>query len=119
MLKNMGLGLHFLLELAALAGLAYWGFRTHSTWGLKILLGIGLPVLAAAAWGIFRVPNDPGQAVVAIPGLLRLLLEWAVLGGAALALYAAGRHTLAWIFLAAVVVDYMIMWERVVSLLHH
>jgi hypothetical protein len=116
-LKNAGLGLHFFLELAALAGLAVWGFQpAHSGWQ-KILLGIVVPVLAAAVWGIFRVPNDPGQAVVAVPGILRLILELGILGGAAFGLYAAGHTPWAVLFAAAIVIDYGIMYERVVWLI--
>lgn len=112
-LKNLGLGLHFLLELAALGGLVAWGFQpAHATWQ-KILFGIGVPILAAAAWAIFRVPNDPGQAVVAVPGALRLVIELVVFGGAAFALYAAGHTTLATLFAAAILLDYAIMYERI------
>lgn len=112
-LKSLGLGLHFLLELAALIGVATWGFQpSHTAWQ-KILFGIGLPILAAAAWAIFRVPNDPGRAVVAIPGALRLALELVILGGAAFALYAAGYNTLAAVFAAAILLDYALMFERV------
>jgi hypothetical protein len=116
-LKLAGLGLHFFLELAAFAALAIWGFQTHSAWWQKLVFGIGLPILAMVLWGFFRVPNDPGNAPVAIPGTLRLLLELAVMASAALALFASGHTTLAWIFSAAVVVDYLIMFERVTRLL--
>jgi len=118
LLKTVGLGLHFFLELAALGALATWGFQTHTIWWQKLIFGIGLPLLAAAAWGIFRVPNDPGKATVEIPGWLRLLLEFSVMIGAALALYASGHTMLMWAFGAAVVVDYLIMADRVLRLLH-
>ncbi len=37
-LKMINLGLHFFLELGALAALAYWGFHTGSGLGMKLLL---------------------------------------------------------------------------------
>ncbi len=73
-IKLINLGLHFLLELCGLAALIYWGFQAAE--GLmKIVLGVLLPLLAAAAWGTFKVPNDPGKAPVAVRGPVRLLLE--------------------------------------------
>lgn len=109
--------LHFLLELAALAALATWGIRTGPNIGLKILLGVGVPILAAAAWGIFRVNNDPGPATVVIPGPLRLLLELAVFGGAVAGLAAAGLPNLALWFGVLALVDYAWMYQRILWLL--
>ena len=42
---------------------------------MKLLLGIDVQLLAAAAWGIFRVPNDLSNAQIPISGWLRFLLE--------------------------------------------
>ncbi|HEX7173015.1 MAG TPA: DUF2568 domain-containing protein [Candidatus Limnocylindria bacterium] len=110
------LGLHFLLELAALASLAYWGWTTQSgIW--RIAWSAGLVVVAAGAWAVFRAAGDGPDPVVAIPGALRLVLELAILGGAAAALAAANRPTLALIFAALIVVDYVASYDRVVRLL--
>ncbi|MFQ6227417.1 DUF2568 domain-containing protein [Nocardia sp. NPDC002869] len=49
-----------------------------------------LPVIAATAWGVIAVPDDPsrsGAAPVAVPGAIRLLVEFAVLFGGAAALF--------------------------------
>lgn len=116
-LKTINLGFHFLLELAALAALAYWGFNIGENWLVKILLGVGVPFLGALVWGVFRVPNDPGPAVVAVPGFIRLIIEWGLFGLAAAGLFAAGAHTLGWAFLIAAVINYAIMYARVLSLL--
>jgi uncharacterized protein DUF2568 len=56
-LKTLNLGLAFILELAMLAAFVYWGFHTGSTTIVKILLGIGAPVLVATFWGAFMAPN--------------------------------------------------------------
>ncbi len=114
---TLGLGLHFMLELCALTAMVYAGFRLSDSLAIRLLLGIALPVAAAAVWGIFRVPNDPGPATVAIDGRLRLLIEWAIFGLAIAMLYAAGQPGLALAFLAAAIVDYAIMYERVLRLL--
>jgi hypothetical protein len=57
MLKNLNLALRFVLELAALGALAFWGVRTGSALSLKFGLGAGLPVLAAVFWGSFVSPK--------------------------------------------------------------
>ena len=116
-LKYANLALRFILELCALAALSYWGFRTGGGGLLKAVLGIGLPVLVAFAWGTFRVPNDPGKAPVAVPGTLRLLLELAVFGGAVAGLAAAGRPSIAWAFGLVVLVNYALLYDRLVWLL--
>jgi hypothetical protein len=116
-LKYTNLAFHFILELCALAAVVYWGFKTGDGLLLKILLGIGIPVLIAAAWGTFRVPNDPGSAPVVIPGALRLALELAVMGIATWSLAAAGQGTLAWVFGLAVIINYGLMYDRIPWLL--
>jgi hypothetical protein len=117
LLKYANLALRFILELCALVALAFWGFQTGGGWLGKIILGIGIPVLAAFAWGTFRVPNDPGKAPVPVPGPFRLLLELAVFGLATAGLIAAGRPSLAWVFGLAVVINYALLYDRLVWLL--
>ncbi len=116
-ITTFGLGLHFLLELCALAAMIFAGFRLGDALPMRLLLGVGLPLAAAVLWGVLRVPNDPGAAIIAVPGWLRLLIEWAVLGTAIAMLFAAGQPMWAALFLVAVVVDYAIMYERVLRLL--
>ena len=113
MLKSANLALHFVLEICALAALVDWGFETSVTLAGKLLLGVVLPTAAAAAWGTFRVPGDPGSAPVAIPGVLRLLLELAFFGGAAAGLAGAGHTTLTWVFGIVTLINYALMYERI------
>jgi len=107
----LNLGVRFLLELAALAAYAYWGWAAHEgIW--RWVLGIGLPLLAAALWGTFRVPNDPGHAPVPVPGVVRLLLEAAYFGGA-VALLSTLRPTPAVVLGGLVVLHYAASYDRV------
>ena len=115
-MQALNLALRFLLELAALGAMAYWGWTTQEG-ALRVVWAVGLPLLAAALWGIFRVPHDPGPAPVAVPGRVRLLLE-AVFFGTAVALLAdAGRPVAAGILAALLLVHYAASYERVVRLL--
>lgn len=111
----LNLALRFILELTALFAFGYWGWTQHT--GLsRWLWTIGLPLAAAAMWGIFRVPGDPGDAPVAVPGLLRLLLELVFFGTAAWAFYAANRENWGIIFAIIVLIHYAFSYDRVLWL---
>lgn len=47
----------FLSELAALAALAAAGLTMPSGIPLRVLLGVGLPLIAAVLWGVFAAPH--------------------------------------------------------------
>ncbi len=101
----LNLALAFALELVMLGALFYWGWSQHD--GIvRVLLAVGLPVIAAVLWGVFRVDNDPNKAVVVIPGVLRLLLEWGLFALAVALLAATGETLTALIFGALVVLQY-------------
>ena len=82
--------LRFCLELASLAGLAIWGWRTGPT-GVNVVLAIAAPLAAAALWGAFVAPKAPRHP----PDPWRLLLEVTVFGGGTLGFAAAGLGTAA------------------------
>jgi Protein of unknown function (DUF2568) len=48
-LRATNLGLRFLLELASLTALAYWGFQAVAGW-TRWPLGVGAPFAAALLW---------------------------------------------------------------------
>lgn len=112
----INLALRFFLELAGLAAMAYWGWTTHDgAW--RFVWGIGLPVVAAALWGVFRVPNDPGNAPVAVPGPVRLLLEALYFGAAVGLLAAADQERTAVILGVVIVLHYVASYDRVIRFL--
>jgi hypothetical protein len=110
------LGLHFLLELAALFATGYWGWTTHD--GVqRWVWAIALPLLLATVWAVFRVPNDGGDPIVTVPGPIRLLIEWSVMAIAVVLLATSGQVTWAIVILALVVLDYALQYDRVGRLL--
>lgn len=111
------LALRFLLELAALGAVGYWGFSASHSWLVKLVAGIGLPLVMAAAWGIFRVPGDGGDPIVAVPTQVRLALEFVVFALAVTLLHRSGQQTLAWVLLALVLVNYAIDYDRTIRFL--
>src|SRR3954469_10242519 len=90
---NANYGLRFLLEMAALAALAYWGF--HEFGGVaQWVIGLGAPLLVAVVWGTFMSPKASRPTVDPV----RLLSELAVFGAGVAALFATAATTLAVIF---------------------
>lgn len=115
----INLAVRFLLEIAALVAIGYWGWSQDDGL-LRFVLAIGLPVLAAVLWVTFAVPDDPsrsGKAPVPVPGIIRLALELAFFGFAVWALYDVGLTTLSLILAIAVVVHYAVSYDRIVWLL--
>ncbi|AJY75405.1 hypothetical protein VN24_13545 [Paenibacillus beijingensis] len=96
----------FLLELSALAAFGYWGFQTGNGQLLKIVLGIGTPLLVAVFWGMVVSP----KASFPVPVPVRSLLQLLVFSLAALALYASARQTLAVAFLIVAVIDVVLVY---------
>jgi hypothetical protein len=90
-MRGFHLLLRFLLELCALAALAYAGWQTPGSGWLRLLVAIALPLAAAVVWGQWVAP----KARRPIPDPLRLVPEWIVFGGAAVALAVTGHPILA------------------------
>lgn len=109
-LKMLNLAVRFLLELCMLAAVGYWGFKTQPTWVLKILLGIGLPVLIAVLWGTFLAPH----ATRPLKGASFLTLELILFSTGAFALFASGKPTLGWIYTLVLIVNkvLLIVWKQ-------
>jgi hypothetical protein len=89
----------FVLEIAALAALGWRGFA-HDGF-IRVVLGLGTPLLAAVIWGLFAAP----KATVRLPLPAVLAVKAVVFGAAALALYAVGHPVLAAVFAVVVVLN--------------
>ncbi len=99
--------LRFLLELAALVALAYWGFTTGSgatAWAL----GLGAPLAAATFWWLFVAP----KAKVAVSRTGRVALGLVVFGLATAALANAGSTIAAIAFGTLALVNALVMLAR-------
>jgi hypothetical protein len=111
----LNLGLRFLLELASLFAFGYWGWTQHDG-ALRFILVIGIPLLAAAIWGTFRVPADAsanGKAPVPIPGWLRLLIEIIFFSSAVWCLLHANAITAGWLLGGLILFHYIISYDRI------
>lgn len=119
----INLAVRFLLEIAAIGALAFWGWA----WGgwLRWPLAVGIAVAAMAVWATFRTPGERhgGDGYVATPGPVRLAIELAFFTLAVLALlnaHANERATwFALILAAAVIIHFALSWDRIRWLLSH
>jgi hypothetical protein len=100
-LRAANMGLRFLLELALLAGVAWWGWHAWGWWA-----AILLPVALAFVWGSFLSP----KARWSIPLRARFALELAVFVTAAAAYYGAGGVGVAVGFGAVAAVSEILHW---------
>ena len=105
-LKGLNLAVRFLLELCMLVAVGYWGFKTGSGWFLKILLGIGTPLLIAIIWGTFVAP----KAAYPLHGILLLALEVVLFGSGVATLFVTKNYSLAWGFTLIVIINRILMF---------
>ncbi|MEX0988469.1 MAG: YrdB family protein [Bacteroidales bacterium] len=111
----LNLAFRFLLEITALVSLGTWGYDLFDH-APGIIAAVIFPLLFALIWGVFAVKGDPsrsGKTVVNTPGPVRLVLEIILFGVAVFALYKAEFTALAIIFAVALVVHYLLSWDRV------
>ncbi|GAB4323559.1 MAG: YrdB family protein [Dehalococcoidia bacterium] len=100
-LKSANAGVRFVLELCALAALAYWGYQAGKGQAARLALAAGAPVAAAATWGMLIAPKAP----YVLPEPFRLVASLAVFGLAAASLVAAGKRELGLAFAAVAAIN--------------
>ena len=74
-MNMMNLGFRFLLELAALFTVGYWGWH-QEIGGFRFILGIVGPALFAVVWYTFNIKDDPsrlGRVPIPVPGVVSSL----------------------------------------------
>lgn len=105
-LKGMNLAIRFLLEICVLISVGYWGFKTGSGLFLRLVLGIGMPLLIAVIWAMFGAPRSAFR----LQGPLMLMLEIIVFGSGVAALFLTKNTILAWVFAAIIVVNRVLIF---------
>lgn len=118
----LNLALRFVLEVAALAAFAYWGWAWGDPW--RWPLAIGIPAIAAVVWAVFRTPGDSSakdRTPVPVHGIIRLSIEMTFFGLAIVALFTAASNSRAELMgsLMTVLVlsHYVMSWDRVMWLM--
>jgi hypothetical protein len=98
------LGLAFAVELAGLGTFALWGWRTGGSTLTRLLLAIGLPLLAAVLWGLFAAPTASYGSPV-----LTAVVKIAIFGLAGLALWSLDHRILGIAFVVVVAANLLII----------
>ena len=109
----------FLLELAALSAMGWWGWRQGGGW-MGSVLAAGVSLVAASIWGVFAVPGDPsrsGTAPVPVPGFVRLAIELGIFSVACACLVDVGHSGLALALGIATMVHYAVSYDRILWLM--
>ncbi|HET9083281.1 MAG TPA: YrdB family protein [Candidatus Limnocylindrales bacterium] len=106
--KVMGIAaltMRFVVELLGIAAVAYWGWQSGPDGIGRVLLAVGGAVALIVVWGFVVAPkadNPLSQQVRDIIGTVLLLV-------AAGGLAAVGEPTLAMVFAAVIVIDWVAM----------
>lgn len=90
----------FLLELAALALLGYWGAVTGDGFG-AVVLAVVAPALMAVVWGMFAAP----RAARRLRAAARIPLELGIFAVAGVAGFAAGAVVISTVFVVLAVLN--------------
>ena len=104
-LKAINLGVRFLLEIIVLVTMGYWGFHVTQSAFVKILLGIGTPLLVAVIWGMFGAPKAP----YTLTGFPFLLLDILIFGLPVVVLLYLEKQTMAWFYVGIAVINNILM----------
>lgn len=109
-MRALNLGLAFLLELAALAALAYWGYRLDAPIAVRWVTALGAPLALALTWS--RIAAPTARRRLARTPLLGFKLL--VFTTAAALLYSTGRHALGILFEATTLLNLGlgVAWEQ-------
>lgn len=102
------------MEIGIVAAFAYWGAHTPSSDGLKVLLGVGAPVIGFGVWGAVDF-RDAGRHAEQ----LRLTEELAISLLAATALYITGEHAAGVALGALSIIYHALVYATGATLLKH
>lgn len=111
----LNLGLRFLLELAAIFAIGVWGKSLNDGF-LGYVWMVAFPLVGAMVWGTFRTAHDrsaSGHAPVAVPGWVRLVLEWIFFGWAVWGLLQIGNSNAAYLLAGISLFHYILSYDRI------
>jgi hypothetical protein len=100
-IASLNLGLRFVVELATVASLGYWGASVNASVALRALLAVATPLAAIVAWSRLLAPRAPGR----LTGLAALTAELSIFSCATWALTSSGMGLVAVIYASLAVVN--------------
>ncbi len=109
------LAARFLLEIFGLVGIGFLGWWLGDGGWIGAVLAAVLVLAGAAVWGIFRVRYDPpnkAEQPVVVPGWVRFAIEIGFFAVAAVGLWLGANRAASETLMTAVVVLYVVTWDR-------
>ncbi len=109
------LATRFLLELIGFGAIGWAGWQVGGGLVGGALAAVFV-VAAGAAWGALTVPGDPArnpEPVIVVPGWARLLVELAIFGLAAWALWVFVSRAASETYLTALGIVTLVGWDRI------
>ncbi len=106
----------FLLELVAFGAIGWAGWRIGGGGLAGGAIAAPLTIAAMALWGVPGVSGDPARnpaPLLIVPGWARVVIEMAVLGAAAWALWVFVSRAASESFLTALGIVYIVSWDRI------
>ena len=110
------LATRFLLELIGFGAIGWAGWNLGGGGVAGGVLAAGFVVAAGAAWGALTVPDAPARnptPVIVVPGWVRLLVELAIFGLAAWALWVFVSRAASESYLTALGIVTLVGWDRI------
>ena len=109
-LKKFNFVISFLLEMAMLLALVYWGLRTGQGVWLKLLLGVGVPLAVIIVWGLFLAPKAANRVGSTFGVAVTLVLFYL----AAAALLLAKQPVLAAVMMVVAAINrtLVVIWKQ-------
>ncbi len=104
-LKWFNITLRGIMEAGIIAAFGYWGYHIGKSVSMKIMLGIGAPILGFGFWGMVDF-HQAGSA----SETLRLIEELIISGLAAAGLYIAGQHILGWVLIMISIIHHTLVY---------
>lgn len=105
-MRSLNLAFRFVLELTVLVALFMAGTSLSDEPLISLGLGVGLPIVAIAVWGLFVAPKARRR----LEDPARLVVELGVFGAGAIAFVLSGNLILAVLLAAAAVISVVLMF---------
>lgn len=110
----------FLLEIVGLVGMGRLGWHLGTGTAWKVVLAVGFVAVTSALWTMARargfVPSGD-EPIIAVPGPVRLLIEYGFYLLGAVGLWLSGWEIAAGVFAAGVLVVSVALRDRLAGLL--
>ncbi len=105
-MKETTIILRFLLEIASIGIIIYWGFKLEASLWVKFAVGLVLPAILIFIWSTLAAPLAPNR----LEGLARLGVELTVLLIPSIALFSMNYRNVSFVWGLIVVINALLLY---------